>query len=312
MIYMAKKKPFLQRLWGAIPEIPWIIYSRMAHAELLNFVPDELHLKICYRLAIHKKLDLENPKGFTDKLQWLKLYNRNPEHTRLVDKCAVKPWIAEKIGQQYVIPTLGEWENFDDINFDALPDQFVLKCNHDSGGLVICKDKSKLDIAAARKKINKSLKRNFYSWGREWPYKNIPRKILCEKYMDEGTGEALTDYKVLCFGGKPKLFEMHNGRFTDHHTQDFYDTEWNLTEYHQVGDQYSTVPMERPACLEEMLELSEKLAEGLPQVRVDWYYIQGQVYFGEITLFDGSGLDPFEKNYDEVFGSWIPLPEKRV
>ncbi len=308
---MSKLGTFANLLLHSPREIPWAIYRNFAHSGIVNFIPDKTHLKICYRLVFGKKLNLDNPKLYSEKIQWLKLYNRKPEFTVQADKYLVKDYVAEKIGREHIIPTLGAWDSFEEIDFDKLPDRFVLKCNHDCGGLVICKDKSKLDIKAAEKKIKKSLKVNFYHWGREWPYKNIPRKILCEEFLDQGEGRSLMDYKVMCFNGKAKLIEMHNGRFSGSHTQDFYDTDWNLTDHHQIGDLVCETPMEKPVFLDEMLRLSEILAEGLPHVRVDWYYVDGVIYFGEITFFDGSGFDAFEPESDEILGSWITLPDQK-
>jgi len=168
---------------------PWYLVITFAGRGWLNFLSDKMYLKLIYRAKLGKKLDLKNPKTFNEKLQWLKLYNRKPEYTKMVDKYEVKKYVADLIGEEYVIPTLGVWEKFDDIDFDSLPNQFVLKCTHDSGGLVICKDKSKLDIASAKSKIENSLKRNYYKYGREWPYKNVKPRIIAEKFMIDCSSE---------------------------------------------------------------------------------------------------------------------------
>lgn len=280
---------------------------------LLPLLPDKVFLKMYYPVIMNEELDLKNPRTFNQKLQWLKLYNRKPEYTTMVDKYAVKGYVSEKIGAEYVIPTLGVWDSFDDIDFDSLPNQFVLKCTHDSGGLVICRDKSKLDIAAAKKKINMSLKRDYFYNGREWPYKNVPKRIIAEQYLsnDEESNE-LSDYKVLCFNGEPKLIEIHKGRFSGHHTQDFYDTEWNKTAFEQPEDPLSDEIMQKPVFADKMFELSRILAENIPHVRIDWYYTGGKLLFGEITFFDGSGFCPFIENQDEILGNWITLPQKTV
>lgn len=255
-----------------------------------------------------KKLDLKNPQTFNEKLQWLKLYDRNPEYTKMVDKYEVRKYISEKIGEEYLIPLLGVWDRFDDIDFGKLPDRFVLKCTHDSGGIVICKDKSKLNIEETRKKINKCLKRNFFKLTREWPYKNVNPRIIAEKYMEDSLqGNGLADYKVLCFGGEAKLIELHLDRYSERHTQDIYDINWNRTTITQ-GSYLSRDVIERPQQLDKIIEMSELLSKGMKHVRVDWYIIESKIYFGEITFFDGSGFCPFDDEKDDLYiGSLISL-----
>lgn len=274
-----------------------------------NQLDDKTFLRIKYQSRTRKKLNLNNPTRFNEKLQWIKLYDRNPEYTVMVDKYAVREYIAQAVGQQYLIPLIGVWDNPDEIDFDALPNQFVLKCNHNSGlGMCICKDKSKLDIEDTKNKLRQGLAQDFFIITREWPYKNVKRRIIAEQYMDDGSGE-LRDYKVLCFNGEPKLIQYHQGRFT-YHTQDFYDTQWNRLPITQ-GSPLSENILEKPVFLEEMLELSRKLAKDIPHVRVDWYYVGGQLYFGELTFFDASGYDDFEPDeWNEILGSWITLPKK--
>lgn len=268
---------------------------------------DKTYLKIKYKLTMGKKLDLENPQTFNEKLQWLKIYDRKPEYTTMVDKHEVKTYVAGKIGQEYIIPTLGVWDCFEDIDFDSLPNQFVLKCTHDSGGLVIVKDKAELDRAAAKKKIEKTLKKNYYYSGREWPYKDVKPRILAEAYLEDDDREDLSDYKVMCFGGEPKMIQLHRGRFGVH-TQDFYDDQWEKLDITR-GVPSSEEKMERPAFLEEMLELSRKLSDNTPQLRVDWYFTNGRLYFGELTFFPAGGMKAFEpESWDRTFGSWIKLP----
>lgn len=279
-----------------------------------NDMPDREYLERRFRAELGKSLDLDNPRTFNEKLQWLKLYNRKPEYTMMVDKYKVREYIAQALGEEYLIPLLGVWDDPDEIDFDALPDQFVLKCNHNSGtGMCICKDKSKLDIPKVKAELRKGLKENYYIKHREWPYKDVPRKIIAEKYLtNDGDESELSDYKVLCFNGKAKLIEIHRGRFSKYHTQDFYDTEWNKTAFEQPGLSLSDENMERPPFADKMLELSEKLAEGIPHVRIDWYYTGGRLKFGEITFYDGAGFDGFIDNQDEIIGSWITLPEKML
>ena len=279
-----------------------------------TWLPDELYLKLLFRFKMGYKLNLKNPKTFTEKLQWLKLYNRKPEYTTMVDKYAVKEYVAKIIGEEYIIPTLGVWDSFDDIDFSKLPQQFVLKTTHGGGGggVVICKDKKTFDREKARKILERSMKGDIYKSLREWPYKNVPKRIIAEKYVEDESG-YLRDYKVMCFNGLPKLVQMHMGRFNGIHTQDFYNCNWEkLDTINQVGCVNSDMVLPKPQCLEKMLDLSSKLSEGLPQIRVDWYIIESNVYFGEMTFFDAGGFDDFiPESLNEVIGSWIELPNEK-
>ena len=276
-----------------------------------RLLPDSLYLKLLYRLKMGKKLDLKNPKSFNEKLQWLKIHDRKPEYIRMVDKHEVKEYVSEKIGKQYIIPSYGLWERFEDISFENLPNQFVLKCTHDSGGLVICKDKTKFDLVEAKRKIEHSLKTNYYYKGREWPYKKVTPRILAEEFMVDESGIELKDYKVLCFKGEPKLIELHQGRYLGKHYQDFYDTSWKKQSINQLGESAHPEEAQKPLCLDKMLELSAVLSKNIPHVRVDWYVINDKLYFGELTFFDASGFDAFVRYEDELLlGSWITLPKK--
>lgn len=282
------------------------ISNKLIVKGFLDFLPDEKFLKLRYRLEMGKRLNLENPQSFNEKLQWLKLYDRNPEYTKMVDKYAVREYIAEKIGEEYLIPLLGVWDSFDEIDFDKLPNQFVLKCTHDSGGLVICKDKSQLDIAAAKKKINKCLKRNFYYLSREWPYKNVKPRIIAEKFMVDESGTELKDYKLFCFNGEPKALFVATDR--PHDTKfDFFDMEFNHLPFTN-GHPNAVKEIKKPEGLSEMAELAKKLSKGMKQVRIDFYDINGKVYFGEITFFHWSGMVPFEpEEWDYKLGDMIKL-----
>lgn len=251
-------------------------------------------------------LNLKNPKTFNEKLQWLKINNRNPEYTTMVDKYAVKKYIAEKIGPEYIIPTLGVWDSFNEIDFDALPDQFVLKCTHDSGGLIVCHDKSKLDMDAVRKKIETSLSNNFYYMGREWPYKNVPHRIIAEQYM----ADDLRDYKLFCFDGVPRMTLVCSERFTkDGLKEDFYDEGWNHLDNQRPAHGNAVLPIARPKQYELMKELAAKLSEKMPFARIDFYEINEKVYFGEITFYLASGFEGFiPEEWDLKLGDWIKLP----
>jgi hypothetical protein len=276
-------------------------------------LPDEEFLKRAYRANLGHELDLENPQTFNEKLQWLKLYNRRPEYTIMVDKYRVRDYIAEKLGEEYLIPLLGVWNDPDEIDFDALPNQFVLKCNHNSGlGMCICKDKSKLDIKKVKKELIKGLKQDYYLTGREWPYKDVPRKIICEKYMTDDSGTELSDYKIHNFNGVPKVILVCSERFSNSGLhEDFYDVNWKKIDLKRPEHPTSEQEVNKPKELEKMLIFSEKLSKNYPFMRTDFYEVNGQLYFGEITLYPTSGFASFEpEEWDETFGEWIKLPEK--
>lgn len=280
--------------------------------EIVKHIPDRLYLKMIYRYRMHKKLNLKNPETFNEKLQWLKLYDRKDVYTTMVDKVAAKQYVANIIGEEYIIPTLGVWNNPNEIDFDMLPQKFVIKCAHNSGtGMYICKDKEMMNVDEVRRKLAKGLAEDYYLYLREWPYKNVPHRILAEKFIESGSEEPINDYKVLCFGGKAKLIEVHSGRFTEHQTQDYYDLEWNKTNISQsicAGFGMSNTIMPKPYNFEKMIELSEILSSNTRHLRVDWYSIGNLLYFGELTFFDGSGLDAFDdEKYDKLLGSWIDL-----
>ena len=273
---------------------------------VFNLMPDELYLKFMFRLRMHRKLNLETPQCFNDKIQWTKLYDRRPEYTTYVDKYAAKKSVADIIGGQYIIPTIGVWDRFDDIDFEKLPNQFVLKCTHDSGGFVICKDKKTFDIEQAKKKINKCLKRNYYWMGREWPYKNVPHRIISEQYM----ADDLRDYKLFCFNGVPRMTLVCSERFTkDGLKEDFYDEAWNHLEVQRPAHGNASLPIQRPKQYELMKQLAAKLSEKMPFARIDFYEIDEKVYFGEITFYPASGFEGFTpEEWDLKLGEWIELP----
>ena len=292
---------------------PGLILARFLSSPLSRVLSDTAYIKLAYWLALKRKLNLNNPQTYNEKLQWLKLYDHNPNYSRLVDKYEVREYIKNTIGEEYLIPLLGVWDNFDDIDFSLLPDQFVLKCNHDSGGLVICDDKSNLDIKKARKKINKCLKANYYWSGREWPYKNVKPKIIAEKYMVDESGYELKDYKFFCFDGEVKalFIATDRGIKTEETKFDFYDAEFNHLPFTN-GHPNSNKEINKPQSFEEMKSLASILSKGMPQVRVDFYDINGKVYFGELTFFHWGGLVPFvPEEWDYTFGSWIDIDGKK-
>ena len=270
------------------------------------------YLKLKYKACIGKTLNLKNPQTYNEKLQWLKLYDRKDIYTTMVDKYEVKKYVADIIGEEYIIPTLGVWDKFDDIDFDALPNQFVLKCTHDSGGLVIIKDKAKLNKVQAKKKIEKSLKTNYYLVGREWPYKNVPRKIIAERYMEDTETQELRDYKFFCFNGEVKALFVatDRGNINEETKFDFYDENFNHLPFLN-GHPNAIKEIKKPINFDKMKELASKLSKGIPQIRVDFYEIDGGIYFGELTFFHHSGLTPFKpEEWDYKFGEYIKLPIK--
>lgn len=279
-----------------------------------RFLPDKLYLSMLYYKTFGKSINWNNPKTFNEKLQWLKLYNRNPEYTIMVDKIKAKDWVAERIGEEHIIPTLGVWNTPDEIDFDSLPNQFVLKCNHNSGiGMYICKDKSKMDVEAVKKELWKGLKHNFYLQGREWPYKDIPRKILAEKYITPDMGHSdLLDFKFYCFDGIPKLIMVAGGRDSGDKRFAYYDTEWNPIDI-QWGAPKPDKNYKKPEQLQHMLEIASCLAKKLPHVRIDLYCIDNNILFGEITMFDASGFETISPyDFDIYLGNLIRLPDMRM
>ncbi|MGM9876377.1 MAG: ATP-grasp fold amidoligase family protein [Bacilli bacterium] len=257
------------------------------------FLPDSVYLKWRFKLIMGYKLDLDNPQTFNEKLQWLKLYDRDPKYTQMVDKYEVRKYIKEKIGEEYLIPLLGVYDKFEDIDFDKLPNQFVIKCNHDSGGLVICKDKSKLDIESARRKINSSLKRNYYYSGREWPYKNVKPKIIIEKYMEDNIDKELIDYKLYAFNGRVDYVMVCFDRFNGGTKFIYFDREWNIQkDFSNDGIKYGdNISLRKPKNLDKMFNFASILSKRIPFVRVDFYEVNGKLYFGELTFYPSSGFD---------------------
>lgn len=291
---------------------PKLLFLALGQRGVFNWMSDERYIKIAFKILVSKPLNLENPRTFNEKLQWIKIHDRRPEYTMMVDKYAVKEFVAKKIGEKYVIPTLGVWNHFDDIDFDLLPNQFVLKCTHDSGGLVICKDKKQLDKVKAKKKIEECLKHNYYYGQREWPYKNVPHRIIAEAYMEDTTTKELRDYKFFTFDGKVKAMYVATDRGSKGETRfDFFDADYNHLPFTNAHPNADRLPR-KPSSFEEMQDLATKLSKGIPQVRVDFYEVDGKVYFGEMTFFHMSGFAAFEpEEWDEIFGSWINLPDKK-
>lgn len=280
--------------------------------EITKCIPDRLYIQLLFFRHLHKRINLEQPKAFNEKLQWLKLYDRNPEYTKMVDKYAVKQYVSEKIGSEFIIPTLGVWDNPEDINFSDLPDRFVLKWNHDSGSIVICTDKSILDKREAVSRLKSRQKFSGFWYAREWPYKDVVPKVIAEKYIEDSSG-YLNDYKLMCFNGKVRCSFVCTDRFSgDGLKVTFYDRSWNqmpFSRHYPVSD----MPVPRPKNYDALVHLAEKLSEGIPFVRVDFYEVNDRVYFGEMTFYPGSGLEEFDpEKWDYVLGSWLELPVNKL
>lgn len=290
------------------------IFDALNYRKMLNWLPDKVFLKAAFRARFGRKLNLNNPKTFNEKLQWLKLYNRKPEYTKMVDKYLVREYVKEKIGEKYLIPLLGVWDDPEEIDFDELPMQFVLKCNHNSGiGMCICKDKNDLDISKVKEDLKKGIDQNYYLTGREWPYKDVPRRVIAEKYMVDESGYELKDYKFYCFDGKVKLVMINSDRMSSEKTKaNYFDENYQPLDF-VWGYDNAEEPPKKPEKFEEMKYLAEILSEGIPTVRIDFYQTLDGIFFGEITFFDGSGFDAIEPiEWDYKIGSWIKLPMEKV
>lgn len=277
---------------------------------IMRILPDKIFLKIAYKMKFGKKLNLDNPKTFNEKIQWLKLNDRKDIYTIMVDKYEAKKYVSNIIGDEYIIPTLGIWDKFDDIDFDKLPNQFVLKCTHDSGGLVICKDKSKFDFTSAKQKINKCLKKNYYIHGREWPYKNVKPRIIAEKYINNELNENgdLPDYKLMCFNGRVRCTFVCTDRFIKNGLKiTIFDKNWNVMPIKRTCPT-SDKPILKPYNYDKMVEFSELLSKNLKFIRVDFYEVNNTLYFGELTFYPSNGLGIFiPESADELLGSWLDL-----
>lgn len=272
---------------------------------------NKTYLKMRFRLFMGVWPNLDNPSTFNEKLNWMKLYYHLPIFTKLVDKYEVKPIVSKLIGEEHVIHTLGVWDRVDEIDFDSLPDKFVLKCTHDSGGLIVCKDKLKLDVQAAKQKLHRALKTNYYNISREWGYKYVKPRIIAEEYMEDCVTHSLDDYKFFCFNGKAKVMFVGTDRSTDVKF-DFFDQYGKHLDILNGHPQAKVAPI-LPPTFSKMVELAELLSTGYPYMRVDLYDVDGRIYFGEYTLYHFGGTMPFSPAiWDEKMGDWIELPPKTV
>ena len=292
----------------------WII--PLAEKGFFRWMDDERYIKMLSKCVTGKEVNLNDPKTFTEKIQWLKLHDRQERYIGLVDKILVKEYVGKLIGKEYIIPTLGVWETIESIQLDLLPSKFVLKCNHDSGSVVICRNKESFDFVAAKQKLAKCLKKDAYSWGREWPYKHVNRKVFAEELLEYSidSKKDLVDYKMYCFGGKPKYCQVISERNTSEKI-DFYDLEWNHQPFigltsigleNNIKNSDKDIP--KPNSLAKMIEISEILSKGIAFCRVDFYDIQGKLYFGEITLYPNAGFGEFlPSEWNRRLGELIEL-----
>lgn len=291
---------------------PAKIFFILKKCGMLEHLPDKAYLKLMFKAHMGTRLDLDNPKTFNEKLQWLKLYDRKPEYTKMVDKYEAKEYVKEKLGgdsSKYIIPTLGVWEQFDDIDFSELPEQFVLKTTHDSGTVIICKNKSEFDIDSAKKQIEKSLSNNFYTYGREWPYKNVHPRIIAEKYMELSSPQC-AEYKLFCYNGKVNwvMVCLGTAHSNDTRTNDGFDREFNHLPVKFIAPN-AKFKIEKPKEWDLLIEFAERLAVGITQIRVDTYLIDGNIYFGELTFYHDSGLCPISPvEWDLKLGEGLELP----
>lgn len=283
---------------------------------LNRYFPDELYLKLIFRIKTGRRLDLDNPKTFSEKLQWLKLYNRQPIYSTMVDKYAVKEYVSGIIGEEYVIPTIGIWNKPEDINWGSLPEKFVLKATHSGGsnGVVICENRALFDTTKAITKLSNALNQDLYKFNREWPYKNVPKKILAEQFIEVPLGmDSLPDYKWYCFYGEPKFCQVVSNRTTKE-TIDFFDINWNHLDFVGMNTKVANAKIapSRPTNIETQIRIARALSKDIPFVRVDLYDISKRVYFGEMTFYPTSGMGSFRpENYNEIIGDLLPLPDKR-
>ena len=298
---MRKIKTFIRLLFKDRNRF-WISLGQKGY---LNYTSDKWYLSRIYKEHIGEKLNLDNPITYNEKIQWIKLYDRKTEYIKRVDKYEVRNFVKDKIGEEYLIPIIGIYNSVEEIQWDKLPNKFVLKCTHSSHANIICLDKEKLDIEHSKKLLRGWMNNNLFWFGREWAYKDVPPRIICEEFMDNN-GKEIDDFKVMCFNGEPRLIQHHQNR-TENHTLDFYDKNWNKTTIAQ-GVPTSSNITHRPEKLNEMLDISRSLAENTYFSRIDLYYINNKIYFGEITYYPTSGLTPFDNKKDDILiGSWINL-----
>lgn len=289
---------------------PYYVLGNFMMKHCPKLMPDRYFLKVKWKRCMGYELDLKHPKTFNEKLQWLKLYDRKPEYTIMVDKYRAKQWVEDRVGKQYVIPTLAIYNSAEEIDLNQLPDQFVLKCNHDSGSVVICRDKKSFDFDAAKQKLSKALRKNYYWDSGEWPYKNVKPMILAEPFLFESEVDDINDYKFYCFDGEPKVFYITSNREgVGGVREDFFDINGNHLDMNQKGYFVNdTLPI-IPKGINVMINLARKLSIGMKHLRVDFYESSDRLFVGELTFYDGAGFSPFYPDeWNSIVGDWIKLP----
>lgn len=284
---------------------------KRAFKKSTNLLSDRTYVWLNYIRVLHRIPNLRNPKTFSEKMQWLKLYNHRPEYCEMVDKLAMREFVKSRIGDGYTVPLLGQWNSFEDIDFSALPDKFVIKCNHDSGGLVVCDDRKKLDFEDACKRIGDSLRTNYYYQNREWVYRDIRPKVFAEEYIQDDTDGILLDYKFFCFNGVPKIMYMARDGAKVRHAA-FFDMEGKFLDIEMDDPKASEAP-ELPSCFDEMKRIAGILSKDVPFLRVDFFYVNGHIYVGELTFFHCGGFTPVKpESWNLRLGSWIELPKEKI
>lgn len=305
MIIIITSENFYDEIYDDLKMLNVDMLKVLSYNDVIISIPDAVYLKSVFKCKLGYELDLENPKTFNEKLNWLKLYDRNPQYTKMADKYEARKFVSDRIGDEYIVPLIGVWNNFDEINFNSFPEQFVLKCNHDSGSVLICNDKQNFNIANAGVKFKQKLSSSWFWHSREWVYKDIKPRILAQKYL----GENINDYKILTFNGEPKIIQVVYDLFTNQ-KRNLYTTDW---KYISASQHFPTDPnhiIEKPVNLDKMLELCYVLAKNIPHVRVDFWEVDSKLYFSEFTFYSDAGFSKFEPyDYDELLGSWISLPD---
>ena len=275
-----------------------------------RILPDSIYVRLDFIRNLHRIPNLRTPVTFNEKLQWLKLYNHDPAYTGMADKLLMREYVRRHAEEAGTVPVLGVWDRFDDIDFNSLPDRFVLKCNHDSGCYVICRDKKSLDLEEARRTIEESLGMNYYYCYREWVYKGIVPRVFAEEYLEPNEGQFLWDYKFFCFNGEPRIMYMEK-EASEQKTEAFFDMEGRFLDL-EMDDPRPDTPPELPDCFDKMKNIAKKLSKGIPFLRVDLFFAGGKIYVGELTFFHCSGLGPVRpEKWNRILGSWIVLPEKK-
>lgn len=284
------------------------IFLKLFRMGIFNILPSKLYLKLKYKIYLNRRLNFKNPQTFNEKLQWLKINDRKENYTALVDKYQVKKIICNLIGDEHIIKTIGIYDKYDEIDFSKLPNKFVMKCTHDSGGIVICKDKNSFNYIEARKKIEDNLKKNYFWFGREWPYKKVKPRIIIEEYIETPNGESPNDYKFFCFNGEPKCYKIDFDRFKNHGAN-YYDVNGNLLPFGEVKFPPNfDKKMEQPKNIDIMLDFAKKLSKNIPFVRVDFYEVNEKVLFGEMTFYPASGMGEFtDESADILLGEWLKI-----